>query len=103
ARATHGRTLAAIEQAELNAGGVRYAAHEAVESVDLAYQVPLAEPANRRIAGHGADGRKPLGNRGYSRAHARGRGSGLTAGMAAPNDNQIEAGVHRDSPGAGAF
>src|SRR5208282_4583193 len=103
ARATHGRTLAAIEQAELNAGGVRYAAHEAIESVDLAYQVPLAEPADRGIAGHGADGGKPLCDQRRPRAHARGRGRRLTAGMAAPNDNHIEAGVHRDSPGAAAF
>ena len=103
ARAAHGRTLAAIEEPELDAGGVGDAAHEAVERVDLAHQVPFAEPADRGIAGHGADGRKPLRDQRRARAHARGRGRGLTAGMAAPNDNHIEAGVHRDSPGAGAF
>ena len=48
-------------------------------------------------------GGKPLGDQRRARAHARGRGRGLTAGMAAANDNHIEAGVHRDSPGAGAF
>ena len=103
ARAAHGRTLAAIKEAELDAGGVGDAAHEAVERVDLAHQVPFAEPADRGIAGHGADGRKPLGDQRRARAHARGRGRSLAAGMAAPNDNHIEAGVHRDSPGAGAF
>ena len=42
ARAAHGRTLAAIEEPELDAGGVGHAAHEAVERVDLAHQVPFA-------------------------------------------------------------
>ena len=100
ARAAHGRALAAIEQAELNAGGVGDAAHEAVERVDLAHQVPFAEPANRGIAGHGADGGKPLRDQRRSRAHARGRGRGLAAGMAATNDNHIEAGVHSQFSGS---
>ena len=100
ARAAHGRTLAAIEEPELDAGGVGDAAHEAVERVDLAHQVPFAEPADRGIAGHGADGRKPLGDQRRTRAHARGRGRGLTAGMAAANDNHIEAGVHPRSSGS---
>ena len=58
ARALHGRALGAVEQAELDAGGVGDAAHEAVERIDLAHQVALAEPADGRVAGHLADGRE---------------------------------------------
>ena len=57
ARAAHRRALAAVEHAELDAAGVRHAAHEAVERVDLAHEMALSEPADRRIARHGADGR----------------------------------------------
>ena len=44
----HGRPLAAVEDAELDAGGIGDAAHQAVQRVDLAHQVALAEPADRR-------------------------------------------------------
>ena len=50
ARPLHRRALAAVEDAELDAGGVGGAAHQAVERVDLAHQMALAEPADRRIA-----------------------------------------------------
>ena len=55
ARAAHRRALAAVEDAELDAGGVGGAAHQPVERVDLAHQMALAEPADGRIAGHLAD------------------------------------------------
>ena len=55
ARALHGRALAAVQHAELDAAEVGGAAHHAVERVDLAHQMALAEPADRRIAGHRAD------------------------------------------------
>ena len=37
------------------------AAHDAVEGVDLANEMALAEAADGRVAGHGADGREPCG------------------------------------------
>ena len=46
ARTAHCWPLAAIEEPELNSGGIRHAAHQAVEGVDLAHQVALAEPAD---------------------------------------------------------
>ena len=48
ARAAHGRALAQVEHAELDAGAVDGAAHDAVERIDLAHQVALAQPADRR-------------------------------------------------------
>ena len=43
ARAAHRRPLAAVQHAELDAGPVDRAAHDAVERVDLAHQMPLGE------------------------------------------------------------
>ena len=68
ARPLHRRTLAAVEDAELDAGGVGGAAHQAVERVDLAHQVALAEPADRRIAAHHADRLEALGDQRGARA-----------------------------------
>ena len=44
----HRRPLPAVEHAELDAGPVRGDAHDAVERVDLADQVALADAADRR-------------------------------------------------------
>jgi hypothetical protein len=50
ARAADGRTFSAIEQAELNTGSVSDATHEAVHGINLANEMALAKPTNRRIA-----------------------------------------------------
>ena len=84
------RTLAAIENPKLDAAGVRHPAHQAIERIDLADQMALAEPADRGIAGHGADGRKPVGDQRRPGAHPRGRAGGLAAGMAAADDDDVE-------------
>ena len=55
ARAAHGGTLGGIEHAELDAGLVDDRAHDAIERVDLAYQMALAQPADGRVARHRAD------------------------------------------------
>ena len=46
------------------------------------------------IAGHRADGREAMGDQRRARAHARGGGRRLTAGMAAADNDHVEAGVH---------
>ena len=43
-------------------------AHQAVQGVDLAHQMPLAEPANGRIAGHFADRGEAVGDQRRARA-----------------------------------
>ena len=95
ARAAHRRSLAAIEHPELDAAGIGDAAHEAVERIDLAHQMALAEPADGRIARHRADGREAMGDQRRPRAHAGGRGRRLTAGVAATDNDHVEAGVHQ--------
>ena len=56
AGAVHGRPLAAIEHAELDAGGIDGPGHGAPEGVDLADDLSLAHAADGRIAAHPGDG-----------------------------------------------
>ncbi len=89
ARPAHRRALAAVQDAELDPGAVDRPAHDAVERIDLAHQMPLAEPADRRIARHLAD-RRPL-VRQQQRARpdpSRGRRR-LAPGMPAANHDDV--------------
>ena len=94
AGAAYRRAFAAIQNTKLDAATVGDAAHKAVQSVDFPDQMTLAEAANRRIAGHGADGGEAMRHQRRLRAHAGGRGRGLTAGMAAADHNDVESGLH---------
>jgi hypothetical protein len=58
--------------------------------------VAFAEPANGRIARHGADGAKPVRYEGRFGAHAGGGGGGFTAGVAAANHNDVESMRHQN-------
>ena len=60
-RPTDCRTLAAIEQLEVNAGQVCGAAHDPIQRIDLPHKVPLADTADRGIARHLANRRQPMG------------------------------------------
>ncbi len=100
ARTAHGRALAAVQNAELDAALVGDAAHEAVQSIDFADQMALAETANRRIAAHRADGGKTMRHQRGLRAHAGTGGGGFTAGMTAANDDNVESCAHRTSDAA---
>src|SRR5262249_47269396 len=51
-RAPDGRPARAVQDAELNAGGVGEGPHQSAESVDLANQLALGGPAERRTARH---------------------------------------------------
>ncbi len=89
-RATHRRSLAAIEHAELDAGDVRDPAHQAIQRIDLTNQMALAETPDRGIAGHHPDGRKPMGHQRRPGADARRGARGLAAGVAAADDDDVE-------------
>ena len=99
ARTAHRRALAAVEQPELDAGRIGRPAHHAVQRIDLAHQMALAEPADRRIAGHRADRvaahASPGPSAAPSRAATRRR---LAAGMAAADDDDIELCADGDVP-----
>ena len=86
----HRRPLAPVQDAKLDAGGIGHPRHQAIERVDLADEMPLAEAADGRIAGHLADGGDAVGDERGHGAHARSRGRGLAAGMAAADDDDVE-------------
>ena len=90
ARSLDGRTLAAVEDAELDAGQIGGAAHDPVQGVDLPHQMALAQAADRRIAGHFADCREPVGDERGPGARARRRGRGLAARVPAPDHNDVK-------------
>jgi len=54
-RPTNSRTLSPVQQPELDSRLVGDPPHQSVERVDLPDQMPLAQPADRWIAGHFAD------------------------------------------------
>ena len=90
ARGTHRRPFAGIEGAKLDAGHISGARHCTAERIDLAYQVALADAADRRVAAHGPQRLDALRQQQRRRAHARSRERSLGAGVAAADDNDIE-------------
>ena len=74
---------------ELDAGGVGHPAHDAVERVDLADQVALAQAADGRVAAHLADGLELVGQQQRARAQTRRRSRGFAAGVAAADDDDV--------------
>jgi len=95
-RPPHRRTLPAVENPELDAADVSDTAHQAVERIDFPDQMALPEPANRRIARHGADRCESMRDQCRLRAHTRRRGRGFTAGVAAANHNDVESMCHQN-------
>ena len=89
ARAPHRRSLAAVQHAELDAGAVDRAAHHPVERIDLAHQMALGQPADRRVARHLADRVAAMGDQGGTRAEPSRSGGGLAAGMTAADHDDI--------------
>ena len=89
ARPPHRRPLAPVEDAELDPGAVDGAGHDPVERVDLAHQMALAEPADRRVAGHLADPVEPVGDQRRPRPHPRSGGGRLAPGMAAADHDHV--------------
>jgi len=82
-----------------DAGLIGGARHEAVQGVDLAHQVALADAADGRVAAHLADGIQVVGEEQGLRPQA-GAGQGrLATGVAAADDDDVETlrMVHRET------
>ena len=92
ARAAHRRAFAPVEHAKLDAARIGDAAHEAVQRIDFPHQVALAEPADGRIAGHGADGGEVMRHQRCFCAHARGSRGGFTPGVTTADDDDVKCG-----------
>jgi len=74
----------------VDAGAVRGRRHDAIQGVDLTDEVTFSNPTDRRIAGERPDRLDPVGEQQRVRTHASRGGGGLTAGMAAANNDNIE-------------
>ena len=75
---------------EVDTGGVRHPAHQAVQRVHLADQCPFRDPAYARIAAHLADASAGRGRDEQGAcAAAAGRGSGLAAGVPSAHHHHI--------------
>ena len=86
----HGRALAAVQHAELDASGVDGTPHRTTEGVNLADDLSLAHAADGRVAAHQGDGVEVTGqNRGFG-AEARSGQRGLSTGMAAADHYYVE-------------
>jgi hypothetical protein len=85
----HGRSLAAVEEPELDTRGVRDAPHEAVKGVDLADKVALAKSSDGRVARHLADGLELMGKKERLCPKARGRRRRFAACVSAADYHYI--------------
>ncbi len=75
----------------MDRGGIGGPGDEPVEGIDLAHQMALAEPTNRRVAAHRADHIEIEAHQCDPRTHPRGDRRRLATRMAAANDNDVEA------------
>lgn len=91
ARRTHGRTLARIEDAKLDACLVGRCCHRAVERVDFLDQMALADAADRGVATHRAERVEAVREQQRLDAHARAGKRCFGAGMAATDHDHVEA------------
>ncbi len=89
AGAAHGGAFAAIEHFEMDTGSIGGFAHNAIERINLADQMALADAPNCGVAGHRADAGAIMGQEKGARAHARRNASSLGAGVAAADDDNV--------------
>jgi hypothetical protein len=89
-RPLHRRTFRCVEHPVVDRGAVGGARHPAVERIDLAHQMPLAEPSDRRVARHRADQRRIEADERHARTKPRRSRRGLGSGVPTANDDDIE-------------
>ena len=89
-RTPNSRTLAAVEHTAVDRGPVGGTGHQSVEHVELANQMPLPNPADRRVAGHLTDILSAKSHKPDARATARRGRRSLAAGVAAADDQDIK-------------
>src|SRR5277367_1889948 len=89
ARRPYGGAAGGVEEAELDAYGVGYFAHDAAEGVDFADEMALGDASDGRVAGHLRDEVEIEREQGGAHAHAgRGRGR-LAAGVSGADDDYV--------------
>ncbi len=88
---TNRRALAGVENPELDPRLVGGERHCPAERIDLLDQMPLADPPDRRIAGHLAKRFDAVRQQQRAAPRARRHQSGLGAGMASSDNDHFEA------------
>ena len=86
----HRGTLAGVEGAEVDAAVVRAHRHRPTEGVDFLDEVPLADPADGRVAAHLPESFDALREQQRLRPGPRRGERRLGAGMAAADDDHVE-------------
>ena len=81
ARRPYGRAAAGIQQAKLDADGVRHFAHHPAQRVDLPHKVALGNSSDGRIAGHLRYQIGIHGDHGGAHSHTRAGAGRLAAGV----------------------
>ena len=86
----HGGPLARVQNPELDAAFVGCDRHGAAQRVHLFHQVPLADPADRRVAAHLAEGLDVVGQQQRLATHARSSQGSLGTGVATTDHDDVE-------------
>jgi hypothetical protein len=86
----HGRALARIERAELDARLIGGERHRAAEGVDFTHEVSLADAADRRVARHLAQRLDIVGQQQRRATRARARQRRLGARVATADHNDVK-------------
>src|SRR3546814_8682528 len=84
------RTLAAVQHAIMDRGGICGTRDKAIESIYLSYQVPLAQASNRGIARHGPDRLTRIADQRSACALPRRCGCRLTTSVAAADHDHVQ-------------
>ena len=90
ARPLHRCTLAAVEHTIVDRGRICGPPDQAIERVDLAHDMALAQPADGRIARHRADVAAIMADEQGGGTAPCGGGGGFGAGMAAADDDHVK-------------
>ena len=90
ARGTHRRALAAVEDAELDAGFVGGRGHRAAQRIDLLDQMALADAADAGVAAHLPQRLDVVRQQQRAAAHAGGSQRSFGAGVAATDHDHVE-------------
>ena len=86
----HGRALAAVEDAELDAGFVGRRGHGTAQRVHLLHEVSLADAADAGVAAHLPQRLDVVRQQQRRAAHARGGQGGLGARVATANNDDVK-------------
>jgi hypothetical protein len=78
----------------MDPGGIRRASHQSIQGVNLAHQMALTDPANRRVAGHLPNRPNPMGQQQRARANPSGCRGRLASRMTAADNNDIVLVIH---------